>query len=120
MLSIIIVYRDVHHDPGDYDGDKGVVFYDPDIVQHFRNADVKYSYEPADLAENFSRNTETVSDVLRRIQHEPLHIQLRELQPFLLGAIRDTSIVGKYSSFHDYAIYVLGYAHPDTIRLNYM
>jgi len=105
---------------GDYDGDKGIVFYDPDIVRHFRNADIKYSFEPKGLADNFARNTETVSDVLQRIRSAPHIIQLRELQKFLLGAIRDTSIVGKYSSFHDYAIYVLGYDHPDTIRLNYM
>jgi RNA-dependent RNA polymerase len=61
-----------------------------------------------------------VSDVLQRINQAPAHIQLQELHKFLLGAIRDTSIVGKYSSFHDFAIYVLGYAHPDTVRLNYM
>lgn len=44
----------------------------------------------------------------------------REAQRYLLGAIRDTSVVGKYSIFHDNAIYSLGYTHPETIRLAYM
>lgn len=105
---------------GDYDGDKGVVFYDPDIVTPFKNADERYSYEPEGLADNFSRNTEKVVDVLERIQGISPTSQIRELQKYLLGAIRDTSIIGKYSSYHDHAIYTLGYSHPETIRLNYM
>jgi RNA-dependent RNA polymerase len=105
---------------GDYDGDKGVVFYDPDIVKNFQNADEKYSYEPKGLAVNFSQNTDKVADVLERIRGESPISQLQELQKFLLGAIRDTSMVGKYSSYHDHAIYTLGYNHPETIRLNYM
>lgn len=105
---------------GDYDGDKGLVIYDPDIVADFQNADDKYSYEPKDLADNFSQNTEKVSDVLERIEGYSSVAQVHEFQRFLLGAIRDTSIVGKYSGFHDYAIYTLGYSHPETIRLSYM
>jgi hypothetical protein len=65
---------------GDYDGDKGVVFYDPDIVTPFKNADERYSYEPEGLADNFSRNTEKVVDVLERIQGDSPTSQIRELQ----------------------------------------
>ena len=43
-----------------------------------------------------------------------------QLQSFLLGGLRDISSVGKYSNFHDMAIYTLGYAHEETIRLAYM
>jgi RNA-dependent RNA polymerase len=42
-----------------------------------------------------------------------------EMQPFLLGSLRDTSAVGQYSTMHDNAIYHLGYANPRTIRLAY-
>lgn len=105
---------------GDYDGDKGVVFYDPDIVNSFQNADEKYSYEPEGLPESFSQNTEKVVDVLERIKEDSPISQVQQIQKFLLGAIRDTSMVGKYSSYHDHAIYTLGYNHPETIRLSYM
>jgi len=117
QFSAVIQMR---YSSGDYDGDKGLVLYDPDIVRCFQNADEKYSYEPEGLVDNFSSNTEKVADVLERIQDESPIIQVRELQKFLLGAIRDTSIVGRYSSYHDHAIYTLGYSHPETIRLNYM
>jgi len=50
---------------GDYDGDKGWYSTTPyHIVQNFRNADIKYSYKPEGLADNFSRSAGAVSDVL--------------------------------------------------------
>jgi hypothetical protein len=54
MCSGLMVQNATPCHTGDYGGDKGVVFYDPDIVQ---NADIKYSYEPEGLlADNFSRS----------------------------------------------------------------
>ena len=41
------------------------------------------------------------------------------MQTYLLGALRDTSVVGKYSSMHDNAIYSLGYSNPRTVKLAY-
>ncbi|KZP15901.1 hypothetical protein FIBSPDRAFT_934919 [Athelia psychrophila] len=43
-----------------------------------------------------------------------------KLQEYLLGGIQATSVVGVYSAFHDYAMYALGYTHPETITLTYM
>ncbi|KAG2159731.1 RNA dependent RNA polymerase-domain-containing protein [Suillus bovinus] len=84
---------------GDYDGDKAIAIWQPSIVSHFKNADLKYSHPPDDLSENFHKNT---------------------LRSFLLGGLRDISSVGKYSNLHDVAVYTLGYAHKETIRLAYM
>ncbi|EGO05196.1 hypothetical protein SERLA73DRAFT_68825 [Serpula lacrymans var. lacrymans S7.3] len=104
---------------GDYDGDKAIAIWQKEIVSPFKNADLKYSHPPADLPAQFSKNNVIVSDFLRCYPSSSSSY-FPELQKFLLGAIRDTSSVGKYSNFHDNAIYTKGYDHPETIRLAYM
>jgi hypothetical protein len=42
------------------------------------------------------------------------------MQAYLLSAIRDMAVVGKYSNWHINSTYSLGYSHPETIRLAYM
>ncbi|KAF7973846.1 hypothetical protein HWV62_14138 [Athelia sp. TMB] len=105
---------------GDYDGDKGIIFWDPIIVEPFENADEKFSYEPEEAKKDFTRHTETVAQVMREVEGEHPLVQTRKYQTYLLGTLQDTAIVGIYSFFHDYATYTLGYKHPETIRLNYM
>jgi RNA-dependent RNA polymerase len=46
--------------------------------------------------------------------------KIYQVQKWLLGAVRDTTLVGKYSTFHEIATYLHGYDHPDTIRMAYM
>ncbi|KAF8195804.1 RNA dependent RNA polymerase-domain-containing protein [Mycena galopus ATCC 62051] len=43
-----------------------------------------------------------------------------EMQSYLLSAVRDMAIVGKYSNWHINSTYMHGYEHPETIRLAYM
>jgi RNA-dependent RNA polymerase len=105
---------------GDYDGDKGVLIWQPELVQPFINAPLDFSKEPAGIADYFSRNNETVSDFLMRTASAQSTVRIHEVQQYLLGAIRDTTVVGRYSIFHDNAIYTLGYTDPQTIRLAYM
>lgn len=104
---------------GDYDGDTVVVIWLPEIVGLFQNADLKYSIEPSGLDQCFLSDNEKVDDFLCRMRLEPPAAMVRALQQFLLGALRDTSLVGKYSTWHDNAIYTLGYSHPRTIKLAY-
>ena len=108
-----------HYTLGDYDGDLGLLIYDLDIVNAFINADPKFSVEPENFADNFESNTETVFDVLRRAGTSPTAIN-RELQRYLGGDRQDPTLIGKYSTWHDQAIYVLGYDHAATIRLVYL
>ena len=108
-----------HHNLGDYDGDLGLLIYNLDIVNAFINADLKFSVEPENFADNFESHTETVSDVLCRAGTSPTAIN-RELQRYLGGDRQDPTLIGKYSSWHDQAVYVLGYDHAVTIRLVYL
>jgi RNA-dependent RNA polymerase len=105
---------------GDYDGDTGLAIWQPEIVDSFIPADLKHSHEPAEVAECFSQENEKVMAFLERVALEPPMTKLRALQEVLLGDLRDSSIVGQYSGYHDNATYELGYAHPKTVRLAYM
>ncbi|KAJ7068354.1 RNA dependent RNA polymerase-domain-containing protein [Mycena amicta] len=105
---------------GDYDGDKGLVIWEPEIVATFKNAPLEYSLEPAHVAGAFSKKVETVGDFLLRTQKLSLEETLREKQSYCLNALREIAVVGQYSNWHMHATYTLGYTHPETIRLAYM
>lgn len=68
----------------------------------------------------FSRENEEVGAFQNRVGNMAEEDQIWQLQNALLGAVRTDSVVGKYSTYHDIAIYTLGYKHPETIRLAYM
>ncbi|KAJ7054338.1 RNA dependent RNA polymerase-domain-containing protein [Mycena amicta] len=104
---------------GDYDGDKCIVVWDPDIVVPFRNASDEYSVKPDTVEASFTRDTKTVADFLQENLSTPSHIQAECLQKYLLGALRDPSAVGQYSGYHDNAVLINGYDHPQTIKLAY-
>ncbi|KAF9229158.1 hypothetical protein BS17DRAFT_742893 [Gyrodon lividus] len=104
---------------GDYDGDKAIAIWQPEIVNTFQSAPLHYSVPPPTLMENFKKDTSLATDFLKHHSHD-LQSAIPDLQAYLLAGLQDTSSVGKYSNFHDIAIYTLGYSHPDTIRLAYM
>lgn len=111
-----LIYR-----TGDYDGDKVIVIWQPEIVSRFKNPDDSYATPPPGLEDSFIKNTETVQQFMQRVPQEidPERHQL-ELQKFLLGALRDQSVFGTYSSMHDNAVYKYGYFHKEAKRLAYM
>lgn len=74
---------------------------------------------PPGLDACFSTDNERVDAFLRRVAGEPEEKKVAAMQVFLLGALRDTSLVGKYSSMHDNSIYKNGYANPRTVKLAY-
>ncbi|CAA7259841.1 unnamed protein product [Cyclocybe aegerita] len=105
---------------GDYDGDKGIYIYQPELVNLFKNADERFSNPPKDIEKYFKPHNEQVVAFQERTAALPVEEQIRELQKFLLSTVRDTTIVGKYSNYHEMALYTLGYCHKETIRLAYM
>jgi len=105
---------------GDYDGDKGVFIYQPELVQPFRNAPAHLADPPSDIESNFLKQNESVSDHLARTELQSLEDQIRARQFYLLGAVRDTGVYGSYSNFHEIATYMLGYDHQETTRLAHM
>ncbi|KAG6907743.1 hypothetical protein DXG01_007543 [Tephrocybe rancida] len=105
---------------GDYDGDTATVIWTPDIVEHFQNADEKYSKEPEGLNLCFSSDSnEKVVEFLNRTSTSSHLEKALAIQVYLLGALRNPSIVGHYSTMHDNAVYHFGYSHPRTIKLAY-
>lgn len=80
---------------------------------------MRYSHPPDNLLENFHKDTLRVDGFLQRHQRSKPDF-VHQLQSFLLGGLRDISSTGKYSNLHDLAVYTLGYAHEETIRLAYM
>lgn len=106
---------------GDYDGDKGLVIFQPEVVEAFKEPPLHYSIQPAGFVdEYFKRDEEDVATFLAQVASWDDAAKTFKLQEYLLGAVRDTSVVGKYSNFHVAATYTLGYTHPETIRLAYM
>ena len=112
------LYRSINY-KGDYDGDKVVAIWQPEIVNHFKNADTELAEPPPQLANSFTRNNETVSEFLNRVPAIPEE-RVREAQKFLLGALRGASVKGQYSLMHDIATYKLGYKHKETRYLAHM
>ena len=107
---------------GDYDGDKGLVIFQPEIVETFNEAPLRFSEEPPGIRNYFQRENVEVVEFLNKVAHLDDAAKIYRLQEYLLGAgaARDTTVVGRYSSFHDVATYTLGYRHEETIRLAYM
>ncbi|KAH8114962.1 RNA dependent RNA polymerase-domain-containing protein [Phellopilus nigrolimitatus] len=106
---------------GDYDGDKVIAIWQPEIVKNFRNADVSYANPPEGLNKCFVQNTETVKELLQRVPPTTDYdAHVHELQTFLLGSLKNQSAVGNYSVMHDNAVYEHGYFDERTKRLAYM
>ncbi|KAH7928507.1 hypothetical protein BV22DRAFT_1082792 [Leucogyrophana mollusca] len=106
---------------GDYDGDKAIAIWEPTIVKNFTNADLVHSNPPQNfLGSNFLKNSLLAREFWTDNSHEHWDVVVPAMQSFLLGGLRDTSLVGKYSNFHDLSIYMAGYDHPETTRLAYM
>lgn len=105
---------------GDYDGDKGTFIYQPELVKPFANASLSYSEPPKDINAYFFRENLEVTTFQEQTASVEETEKIRRFQEYLLGSVRNMSVVGKYSTFHDIATYTLGYSHPDTIRLAYM
>jgi len=81
---------------------------------------LKYADAPKDINSYFSRENIEVTTFQENIKSTSTDNQIRQFQKHLLGAVLNTAVVGKYSTFHEIAIYTLGYTHPETIRLAYM
>jgi RNA-dependent RNA polymerase len=97
-----------------------LAIWQPDIVNRFVNADLSLSLEPEGLAACFECEKGTVAEFLEKLGREPVEVQIAELQKVLLGTIRDRSIVGTYSKFHENAIYKLGYGNKQSTDLAHM
>ena len=91
----------------------------PTLVLPFQNANEKLGSEPPGLDHGFTRDQEKGRAFLERIGGWESSKRVQAMQVYLLGALRDASLVGKYSSMHINTIYQYGYNHPRAVKLAY-
>lgn len=96
-------------------------YWDPEFVDPFKPADKHYADPPAALVDCLSKvNSISGSDFREQIAYLPPSKRVPALQKYLLAALRDASLVGKYSTLWTNSIYLNGYHHSETVRLAYM
>ncbi|KAJ6489328.1 RNA dependent RNA polymerase-domain-containing protein, partial [Mycena vitilis] len=105
---------------GDYDGDKALLIWYPELVHPFTNAPLQFSVEPPSVAECLFSESETVGQFLDRTKECAQQERVEGLQDYLVGSVCDDSVVGCYSNWHLNALYSRGYDDPETIRLAYI
>ncbi|KAK0206463.1 RNA dependent RNA polymerase-domain-containing protein [Desarmillaria ectypa] len=109
---------------GDYDGDIGILIFQPELVIPFVNPPFALSLPPSNLEkDNFGTMTnETVAAFRVRVPRKSVSAAtyIHEVQEFLLRGLTDISVVGAYSNMHDFSAYTKGYDHPETLRLAHM
>ena len=101
--------------------DTCVCIYDPRIVKRFANSELVTAPESF-LKVNFEDQgkIQQVSALVTEMdQAVDSEARRRKLQEALLCGLT-TAPIGLYSSFHENAIYMQGYNHPDTIRVALM
>ncbi|THG96285.1 hypothetical protein EW026_g5517, partial [Hermanssonia centrifuga] len=105
----------------DYDGDLMQVFWHPGFVANFRSADKRFADEPASLASCLHKVNESVQSFRERVPRTtPYKEQILEMQSYLLGSLKNASLVGTYNKFWEWSIFKNGYDHDETLRLAYL
>ncbi|KAF8342289.1 RNA dependent RNA polymerase-domain-containing protein [Cantharellus anzutake] len=107
---------------GDYDGDTVLLIWQPEIVSDFENAKTCRADPPADFEKrNFETEPKKVTTFLEETDGEKHpESQARKAQKYLLSALSDPSVVGRYSIMHEKTAFRLGYDHHETVRLAQM
>ncbi|VDC07371.1 unnamed protein product [Peniophora sp. CBMAI 1063] len=99
---------------GDYDGDRAVVIWDPEMVVPFCNADAMYATPPAALDKAFNKDPLKVSEFV--VKHPSLDGgRMRAMQQVIFMPLKDVYAPGLYSNMHANSAYVNGFNHPLTI-----
>ncbi|KZV76675.1 hypothetical protein PENSPDRAFT_569324 [Peniophora sp. CONT] len=99
---------------GDYDGDRAVVIWDPEMVEPFRNASRTYATPPKKLDECFDKYPLKASEFAVAYP-TPDEVRMRAMQNVIVTPLKDVYAPGLYSNMHANSAYVNGYDHPLTI-----
>lgn len=105
---------------GDYDGDKAKLIWQPELVQDFVNANPSFADPPLNLDSKFEIENKQVHEFLAEIEGCSEDNKINEVQKYLLGTLKDFTLVGKYSNFHEVSVYTNGYKSKETKLLAYM
>jgi hypothetical protein len=123
---------------GDYDGDTVTLYWDPELVGPFQNADEAGAVaEPGFIEANFEKTTVTGTEVLAGLENKGEEDKVVNLQRYLLAGLGGDVLTAKCellssswvwyvkltdtdSDWHGNAQYTLGVSHPTTVRLGRM
>lgn len=86
---------------GDYDGDTAQIFWEPELIAQFLNADETFAEIPVDFVEkNFKRNVVKVEEFHAALEAEGADKEMiiANQQHFLLGALQDDKSTGNCKS----------------------
>jgi len=82
---------------GDYDGDTVTLYWDPELVEPFTNAEEHYADVPEDFVQtNFEKDVVKVDDFLKALKKEGADEEMiiANQQRFLLSALQDDKSAG--------------------------
>ena len=102
---------------GDYDGDLIRVFWEPELVKPFENAEVRYADCPFELSEVFDRSDETVADFVARHANKAKDERDRILVKELVAGAFQPAVRGLYGAMHLYAAWQFGTRSAEAIEL---
>lgn len=102
---------------GDYDGDLIRVFWEPDLVAPFRNADVSYADCPFEISEVFDRSEATVAEFVAEHEHKEKNERDRALIEKLVAGAFEPAVRGLYGAMHLYAAWQFGTRSREAIDL---
>lgn len=117
--SVVLVVSH-QHSKGDYDGDRVKLIWQPELVTEFRNAKESFADPPSDLDSKFEVENLRVEEFLSELKDCSDDIKINKIQKYLLGTLKDFSLVGRYSNFHEISVYMDGYQSEKTKLLAYM
>lgn len=86
-------------------GDRCLVIWDQCIVGQFSNAPIEFSIPHPSVEKAFVRDSLTVAKYLEEVKDDTDLVARTRLQKYLLRALRDTTLLGTYSTYHDNAVY---------------
>lgn len=102
---------------GDHDGDTIRVFWEPSLVEPFRNADPAASEPSISISDAFHQDSTTVADFYRA--YAGVHRE-EQLSTMLRASLRGSDGKGMYGNLHLAAAYMLGTHSQEAIDMAFM
>lgn len=120
----VVVFSTKGHTPlasllsgGDHDGDLIRVFWEPQLVEPFKNADVKFAECPFEISKVFDRSEETVAEFVAQHIDKNKEERDRELTESTVAAVFDPQVRGLYGVMHLYAAWQFGIESEQAVDL---
>lgn len=102
---------------GDYDGDLIRVFWEPELVKPFKNADVSFADSPFDISDAFHRSEATVADFVAEYGRKDKDERDRALIKELIAGAFEPAVRGLYGAMHLYAAWQFGTDSREAVEL---